>query len=118
MFTLRDVNLPDDKAVWVSLRRLSGLGASRSQYITHLLGFSQTYKMGFMSKYHFELVSFLVKNFYMVELALRRRIISNLRRICSLRSYRGVRYISGLPLRGQGTRSNGNTAGRLHFKRG
>jgi len=117
MFALKDVDLPVNKNVWVSLKAISGLGASRAKYITNCLGFSSSYHMGSLSYFHFGLIAYVVKRFYAVELSLRRYKFSNIRRFTALRIYRGIRFLSGLPLRGQGTRSNGNTAGRLHFKR-
>jgi len=117
MFTLKDVDLPVNKRVWVSLKSISGLGVVRAKYMTDSLGFSSSYHMGSLSHFHFGLIAYLVKKFYAVELLLRRSKFSNIRKFTALRIYRGIRYLSGLPLRGQGTRSNGNTAGKLHFKK-
>lgn len=117
MYTLADVDLPVNKCVWSSLKSISGLGVARAKYITETLGLSPTYYMGSLSYFHFALIGFLVKKYYKVELSLRQTKLSNIRKFTSLRIYRGLRYLGGLPLRGQGTRSNANTAKRLHFRR-
>jgi len=117
MFALADVDLPLNKTIWASLKSISGLGVARSKYIIRTLGFSPSYHMGNLLPFHFSLIAFLVNEFYQVELRLRLKKYSNIRRFTGIRIYRSIRFLSGLPLRGQGTRSNGNTANKLHFRR-
>lgn len=46
---------------------------------------------------------------YLVEGNLRRSVRDNIDRLKRTRSYRGLRHIAGLPVRGQRTRTNGRT---------
>lgn len=50
---------------------------------------------------------------YAVEGDLRRRIAGNKMRLQKIRAYRGLRHFMGLPCRGQNTRNNAKTAGRV-----
>ena len=46
---------------------------------------------------------------YKLEGDLRREIVSNLKRLGAIKSYRGVRHAMGLPVRGQRTSTNART---------
>ena len=51
----------------------------------------------------------VLQNDYRIEGDLRREISSNIRRLISIGSYRGRRHRSGLPVRGQRTKTNART---------
>ena len=51
----------------------------------------------------------IIDNGFVVEGALRRQVQQNISRLREIRSYRGDRHRSGLPVRGQRTRCNART---------
>jgi small subunit ribosomal protein S13 len=46
---------------------------------------------------------------YKLEGDLRREVVSNLKRLSAIKSYRGLRHAKGLPVRGQRTSTNART---------
>jgi small subunit ribosomal protein S13 len=51
----------------------------------------------------------LLDNEYVVEGALRREVMVNIKRLADFGTYRGLRHRKGLPVRGQRTRTNSRT---------
>ena len=51
----------------------------------------------------------IIERDYTTEGNLRRRILQNVQRLKDIRSYRGLRHIRDLPVRGQHTRTNART---------
>ena len=56
-----------------------------------------------------QLSNYIIENKIVVEGDLRRMITNNLKRLQSIRSYRGLRHQRGLPVRGQRTITNART---------
>jgi small subunit ribosomal protein S13 len=112
------VTLPQNKQVIYSLVTLYGIGLSRSIQICSELGLVRKLKVNQLTEGQQYSIIKKIKEEVIVE--------GNLEEICKLRlqkyvsngSQRGYRLRNGLPVRGQRTHSNGNTARkRLQFKK-
>jgi small subunit ribosomal protein S13 len=54
-------------------------------------------------------INALLQSEYVVEGDLRRQVQNNIKRLVSIHCYRGLRHRTGLPVRGQRTRTNART---------
>jgi small subunit ribosomal protein S13 len=108
---LFESELPDNMSVVFALQRIYGIGKKNSFLICKKLGFSINFKIINLSKEQVTDIINLIESLNLV-------LSSDLKKIKSLRiknlifikSYRGLRRIQGLPVRGQRTHTNAKTA--------
>jgi small subunit ribosomal protein S13 len=112
MFVFGDRLLDSKKAVFVAFRRIYGVGLQRASYISVRIGLSQNFPLFCVGRFFFLVFCDFLRNYYLIEGSLKRRIIFFLKSKYLLNSYRYLRYSLGLPLRGQRSRSNGQTRKR------
>ena len=114
------VDIPNDKRIDISLRYLYGVGPYRATLICKETNVApETRARDLKEDEIARISSFIDKSFNdevvkdgrsgPVEGALRRRIQQNVLRLKKIGSYRGIRHIKGLPVRGQRTRTNART---------
>jgi ribosomal protein S13 len=65
--------------------------------IASKLGFAYPFFINNLNQYNFSLIYFLLKNFTLSELRLRRVVQTNIKKLYSMRAYRGVRHFLNLP---------------------
>jgi len=103
------VDLPRDKRVEIALTYIYGIGLSRSQEILAATGINpDTRAKDLEVNEETTLRSYIEEN-YQVEGDLRRLENMNIKRLVDIGTYRGRRHRSGLPVRGQRTRTNART---------
>jgi small subunit ribosomal protein S13 len=103
------VNIPDNKRVEVSLTYLYGIGDSLSRKTLAAVKIDVNKRAKDLTADEvLKIQSFIEKNFP-VEGELRQRIKTNINRLKELQSYRGMRHLRRLPVRGQRTRTNSRT---------
>ena len=110
MARLIGVEIPDNKKLLYALPYIYGIGLSRSREIIKATGLNpddrvHTLKEDALNK----LTEAITHATYHVEGDLRREIIGNIKRLQSIRCYRGLRHMRGLPVRGQRTSTNART---------
>jgi small subunit ribosomal protein S13 len=103
------VNIPDNKRIEVSLTYLYGVGqaASKKALAAAKIGVDKRAKE-LTADEILRIQNFLEKN-YPVEGELRQLVRSNINRLKELQTYRGLRHMRRLPVRGQRTRTNSRT---------
>jgi small subunit ribosomal protein S13 len=106
MARLVGVDLPRDKRVEVALTYIFGIGRTRALETlkaTDISGDLRVHQLG-----DEELVKLRdhIETNYKVEGDLRREVTADIRRKVEIGSYQGRRHRSGLPVRGQRTRTN------------
>lgn len=106
---LQGVDIPNNKAIYVSLTYLYGIGKAKSIEICFQLGIDPQVKAGELSEDDVARISTLLDKDYMVEGQLRRSVQQDIARLRDIASYRGIRHRRGLPVRGQRTRTNART---------
>ena len=59
-----------------------------------------------------KIIKWVEKNKIVIESALKQKIISDINKLKNIKSYRGLRHIYGLPVRGQRTKTNASSVKR------
>lgn len=109
MARVAGVDIPDNKRVEVSLRRIYGIGPTRARQIAERARVEGNPRVGELSDEQLNRMRELVDKEYTVEGDLRREVNDNIRRLIDIGTYRGSRHRKGLPARGQRTRTNART---------
>jgi small subunit ribosomal protein S13 len=114
VYTYKDVDFSDKRGLRVSLKRISGIGFSRADYICSLVGLSKNCRTGYLNYYLFSVVVFLLKQYYGTDVFLKRMRENRLKEFLAFKSYKSIRFAAGLPIRGQRTHTNAQTVKRSH----
>ena len=110
MARIAGVNVPDKKRIPIALSYIHGIGRPTAFKICEKLGIDVQMRMGEASEDILNQIrSEIEKEEYKIEGDLRREVSMNIKRLQDMRCYRGVRHRSGLPVRGQRTRTNART---------
>lgn len=103
------IDIPDNKRLEISLTYLYGIGRALSNEIIAKLGLDPDMRAHKLTQDDIARINTLLQSEYVVEGDLRRQIQNNIKRLIGIHSYRGLRHRSGLPVRGQRTRTNSRT---------
>jgi small subunit ribosomal protein S13 len=103
------VDIPSEKRIDVSLRRIYGIGPTRAQELLAKAKIDPSVRAGKLSEDEISRIAVIIEKDYVVEGQLRRQIQQNIARLRDIRCYRGLRHMRGLPVRGQRTRTNART---------
>lgn len=103
------VNIPDNKKVEYALPYIYGVGLSSARKIVKLAQVDPSKRAKDLKPEEVNRLREIIEKNYKVEGDLRREIMLNIKRLKELQSYRGVRHIRGLPVRGQRTKTNSRT---------
>lgn len=103
------IDVPDNKRLEISLTYLFGIGRHLSNEIIAKLGLDPNMRAHKLTQDDLARLNALVTSEYIVEGDLRRQIQNNIKRLISIHSYRGLRHRTGLPVRGQRTKTNSRT---------
>lgn len=109
MARIAGVDLPRDKRVEIGLTYIYGIGLTRSQEILAETKINPDTRVKDLSDAEVAALRATVESNYQVEGDLRRWEAMNIKRLIDIASYRGRRHRSGLPVRGQRTRTNART---------
>ena len=110
MARLLGVDIPNRKKVEFSLRYIYGVGPTRAKVILEATNIDPNRRTMDLNEQELSLISnYIIDQKIMVEGDLRRNITNNLKRLQSIRCYRGLRHQRGLPVRGQRTITNART---------
>ena len=110
MARLLGVDIPNRKKIEYSLRYVYGIGSTRSKSVLEEAEIDPNLRTQDLSEQDLsKITNVILERKYLVEGDLRREVTSNLKRLQSIRSYRGLRHQRGLPVRGQRTITNART---------
>ena len=110
MARLLGVDIPNRKKIEYSLRYVYGIGHTRSKSVLEEAEIDPNLRTQDLSEQDLsKITNVILERKYLVEGDLRREVTSNLKRLQSIRSYRGLRHQRGLPVRGQRTITNART---------
>ena len=116
MARIAGVNIPDNRHIWVSLTRIFGIGKTTALRICHQNQIKPSRLVSDLSEQELEVVRQYISSNVQHEGDLRREIKMNIKRLMEIKSYRGVRHRKSLPLRGQKTKTNAQTAKKRRRK--
>lgn len=111
MLYLLETNLPDQKPVFYALTRVHGIGKDTAFFICKKLGFSINLKIKNLNQ---EQIAEMLQLIDALNISLNNELKKlkslNLKKLISIKSYRGLRRVRGLPVRGQRTHTNAKSA--------
>ena len=108
MARIAGVNIPNQQHAEIALTVIYGVGRSRAKAICAAAGIPNTTKIKDLSDSEMDRLREQVGK-HTIEGDLRREISMNIKRLMDLGTWRGKRHRSGLPVRGQRTRTNART---------
>ena len=102
------VNIPDDQRIAYALTKIYGIGRVNVNGVLKSIKLDPDKRVNKLTK---EEVGNIIKALDKVKTEgdLRKEIRENINRLKSIRSYRGIRHLVGLPVRGQRTKTNART---------
>jgi small subunit ribosomal protein S13 len=103
------IDIPANKRLVISLTYIYGVGPQVAEELIDKLGLDPNMKAKEMRDDDVSKLNSILQSQYVVEGDLRRQVQGNIKRLISISSYRGLRHRTGLPTRGQRTRTNSRT---------
>lgn len=108
MARIKNIELPKDKALYIGLTAIYGIGQSTAKKICKSAKIDPEMKVKNLTTEQEAVLRTEVDKF-VVEGELRREVQMNIKNKMEIKSYQGIRHIKGLPVHGQSTRSNAKT---------
>ncbi len=102
------IQIPDNEKINISLTRVYGIGRSNVELLIKQAKLDKDKRTKDLSKEEVSRIATVLNNF-LTEGDLKKEIRENIERLKAIRSYRGVRHMVGLPVRGQRTKDNART---------
>ncbi len=109
MARIAGVDLPRNKRIEIGLTYIYGIGISSSQKILTKAQVDLNIRCKDLTDQDISTIREIIDKEYQVEGAARRLESVNIKRLMEINCMRGRRHRSGLPLRGQRTRTNART---------
>ena len=106
MARLVGVDLPREKRVEVALTNIFGIGRTRALETLEQTGVNPDLRVSQLGDEELVRLREWIEGNYQIEGDLRREVAADIRRKVEIGSYQGRRHRSGLPVRGQRTRTN------------
>ena len=108
MARIAGINIPPHKHAEIGLTSIYGIGRTTAQKICTSVGIPYSKKIKDLSDVDLERIRDEIGRLT-IEGDLRRELSISIKRLMDLGCYRGFRHRRGLPVRGQGTRTNART---------
>ena len=108
MARIKNIELPKDKAIYIGLTAIYGIGQSCGKKICQAAGVDPEIKVRDITAEQEAALRKEVDN-YLVEGELRREVQMNIKNKMEINSYQGIRHKKGLPVHGQRTSRNART---------
>ncbi|MCL2164016.1 MAG: 30S ribosomal protein S13 [Oscillospiraceae bacterium] len=109
MARIAGVDLPREKRVEIGLTYIFGIGRSKAVEILKKTGVNPDTRVRDLSDEETSSLREVIDRDYKVEGDLKREVALSIKRITEIGCYRGRRHRSGLPVRGQRTKTNART---------
>lgn len=99
----------------IAFLKIYGIGKNRSKFLTKSLGLTNNFKSKQLDDSFLNSIILLIKTKnFRIKKNLKKKNFLNLKRLVELKTYKGLRRIQGLPVRGQRSRSNAKTSKKLN----
>ncbi len=109
MARIAGVDLPKNERIEIGLTRIFGIGRTLSQKILSETNVSPNTRVKDLADEEIVKIRTIIDRDFRVEGDLRRDISMGIKRLIDIGCYRGMRHRSGLPVRGQRTKTNART---------
>jgi small subunit ribosomal protein S13 len=111
MLYLLETNLSEQKSVFFALTKVYGIGKNTAFLICKKLGFSINLKIKDLTQEQItEILQLIDSSNLLLNNELKKFKSLTLKNLISIKSYRGLRRVRGLPVRGQRTHTNAKSA--------
>jgi small subunit ribosomal protein S13 len=109
MVRIKGVEIPDKKQIWVGLTKIYGIGRSLSFKILKEAKIDPFKKTQNLTAEEINKIQKIIEENYKIEGELKREQLLAIKRLKELGTWRGLRHVKKLPVRGQRTRTNTRT---------
>jgi small subunit ribosomal protein S13 len=103
------VNIPEDKQILIALTYIYGIGRPLALKVLTEAKINPSLKAKDLTPEQVNLLKEIIEKKYKIEGDLRREVMLSIKRLRDIGSWRGIRHIKRLPVRGQRTRTNTRT---------
>lgn len=101
--------IPDNKRIEIALTYIFGIGRTQASKILSKTKIDPGMKANKLTPDELNELKNIIEKNYKVEGDLRRDIMLHIKRLKDIKSYRGLRHMKRLPVRGQRTKTNSRT---------
>ena len=117
MLYLLETKLPENKSTLFALQFIYGIGLPRAKLICRKLGFAPNLKVKYLTQEQIvELMKIIDSLKWELNNELRRLESMRVKKLVEIKSYRGIRRVIGLPVRGQRTHTNAKSSRKNKIK--
>ena len=109
MARIAGIDLPKDKRVEIGLTYIFGIGRTSANKILKETGINPDTRVKDLTEEDEAKLREVIANGYTVEGDLRRDVAMDIKRLTEIGCYRGMRHRTGLPVRGQRSKTNART---------
>lgn len=109
MARIAGVTIPNDKRVIIALTYIYGVGDTTSKKVLAQAKVDGNIRVKDLTEDQVNAIRTLLEKNFRLEGDLRRLVLTNVKRLKEIGSYRGSRHIKNLPVRGQRTKTNSRT---------
>jgi 30S ribosomal protein S13 len=109
MARISGVVIPEEKQIQIALTYIYGVGPKIARDILAAAKVEPTTRVKDLTETEEQKLRDVIDQNYTVEGDLQRLVSNNIKRLKEINAYRGLRHKSGLPTRGQRTRTNART---------
>ncbi len=109
MARIAGVTLPAQKRIDIALTYIYGIGTTTAKKIIAASGVPESVRVKDLTEVQANKLREEVEKNHRVEGELKRDVLSNIKRLKEIGSYRGMRHSKNLPVRGQRTKTNSRT---------
>jgi small subunit ribosomal protein S13 len=102
------ITVPNEKRLEIGITCLYGVGVSSARKILDQVGIDRGKKAKDLTSEEENSIRAVVEKI-LIEGNLKREIAANIKRLKDIKSYRGIRHLKRLPVRGQRTKTNSRT---------
>ena len=109
MARIAGITLPNNKRVVIGLTYVYGVGDTTAKRVLTQVGISEDIRVKDLTEEQVTQIREVLEKSHRLEGDLRRDVLSNIKRLKDTGSYRGIRHMKKLPVRGQRTKTNSRT---------
>ncbi len=102
------ITIPNEKRLEIGLTCLYGIGVSKARQILKQAGIEYGVRSKDLTEEEENKIRLIIEKI-LIEGNLKREIGANIKRLKDIKSYRGIRHMKRLPVRGQRTKTNSRT---------
>ena len=114
MIYILETELSENKSIYFSLTKIFGIGKFQSFLICKKIGLSHNSKLSKLtSNQIIKLVKLIENSSLLINSNLRKYKITLINKLIQIKTYKGIRRLHGLPIRGQRTHTNAKTASKI-----